>query len=103
MLLIMLISRKMIFGGNLNFARVADVGNEGCVVSVGVGRCAWVAVYSADSPSNKPSSAASILWSLALASGVDWEATSVVVTSGSLKASRKMIKSFELRCNFHFL
>jgi hypothetical protein len=40
---------------------------------------------------------------LALASGVDWEATSVVVTSRSLKASRKMIKSFELRCNFHFL
>jgi hypothetical protein len=29
MLLTLLISRKMIFGGNLSFARVADVGNEG--------------------------------------------------------------------------
>jgi hypothetical protein len=35
-LLTLLILRKMIFGGNLSFARVAGVGNEGCVVGVGV-------------------------------------------------------------------
>jgi hypothetical protein len=33
----------------------------------------------------------------------DWEAASVVVMNGSLKASRKMNKSFELLCNFPFL
>jgi hypothetical protein len=33
----------------------------------------------------------------------DWEAASTAVTNGSLKASRKMNKSFELLCNFPFL
>jgi hypothetical protein len=60
-------------------------------------------MYLADSPSSKPSSATSTLWSLALASGVDWEVALVAVTNGSLRASRKMIRSFELRCNFPFL
>jgi hypothetical protein len=36
MLLTLLISRKMIFGRNLN-AWVAGGGNEGCVVGTGVG------------------------------------------------------------------
>jgi hypothetical protein len=103
MLLTLLISRKMIFGGNLSIARVADDGNECCVVGTGVGRCAWEAAYSADSPSSKPSSAASTLWSLALVPGDDWEAVSTAVTNGSLKASRKMNRSFELLCNFRFL
>jgi hypothetical protein len=40
MLLTLLISRKMIFGGNLSIAWVAGDGNEGCVVGTGVGRCA---------------------------------------------------------------
>jgi hypothetical protein len=47
MLLTLLVSRKMIFGENL--AQVADSGIEGCVVGTGAGRCAWEAVYSADS------------------------------------------------------
>ena len=75
MLLTLLISSKMIFGENLNFARVAGGGIEGCVMSTGVGRCAWETVYSADysadSPRSKPSSAASTLWSLALVSDDD--------------------------------
>jgi hypothetical protein len=40
---------------------------------------------------------------LALASNINWEAASVAMMNGSLKASRKMIKSVELRCNFPFL
>jgi hypothetical protein len=51
----------------------------------------------------EPSSVASTLWSLALASDIDWEAASLAVTNGSLKVSRKIIRSFELRCNFPFL
>jgi hypothetical protein len=46
-------------------------------------------MYSADSPSSKPSSAASTLWSFALMSCDDWEATSTTVTNGSLRASRR--------------
>ena len=103
MLLTLLISRKMIFGENLSFARVAGGGIEGCVVGTGVGRCAWEAVYSADSPRSKPSSAASTLWRLALVPDDDWEAASAAVTNGSLKASRKMNRSFGLLCNFPFL
>ena len=68
-----------------------------------VGRCVWEAVYSADSPKSKPSSAASTLWSLALVSDDDWEAASSAVTNGSLKASRKMNRSFGLLYNFSFL
>jgi hypothetical protein len=45
-------------------------------VGVVVGRCAWEAVYSTNSPSNKLSFAASTLRSLALASCVDWGAAS---------------------------
>jgi hypothetical protein len=103
MLLTLLISRKMIFGRNLSIARVAGGGNEGCVVGTRVGRCAWEAVHSADSPSSKPSSAASTLWSLTLVPSDDWEAASTVGTNGSLKASRKMNRSFELLCNFPFI
>jgi hypothetical protein len=33
----------------------------------------------------------------------DWEAASTAATNGSLKASRKMNKSFELVCNFPLL
>jgi len=44
MLLTLLISRKMIFGENLSFARVAGGGIEGCIMGTGVGRCAWEAV-----------------------------------------------------------
>jgi hypothetical protein len=40
---------------------------------------------------------------LALVPGDDWKAGSTAVTNGSLKASRKMNKSFELLCNFSFL
>jgi hypothetical protein len=69
MLLTLLISRKIIFGGNLSFAQVADVENEGCVLGAGVGECAWEVVYSVDSPSSKPSFAAFTLWSLALVPG----------------------------------
>jgi hypothetical protein len=61
------------------------------------------AVYSADSHSSKPSSAASTLWSLTLVPSDDWEAASTTGTNGSLKASRKMNRSFELLCNFPFL
>ena len=103
MLLTLLISRKMIFGENLSFARVAGSGIDGCVVGTGVGRCTWEAVYSADSPRSKPSSAASILCRLALVPDNDWEAVSVTVTNGSLKASRKMNRSFGHLCNFPFL
>ena len=71
-------------------------------MGTGVGRCAWEAVYSADSPRSKPSSAASTLWRLALVSDDDWEAASAAVTNGSLKASRKMNRSFGLLCNFPF-
>ncbi|KAF8676741.1 hypothetical protein HU200_046856 [Digitaria exilis] len=102
MLLTCLIPRNMISGGNLSFARVTDVGFEGCVVGAGVGRCPWEAVYSAFAPSRKPSSAASTLWSLALASSDDWEAVCTVVTNRSLKSSRKMIKIFKLLCNFFY-
>jgi hypothetical protein len=49
MLLTLLISKKMIFGRNLSIAWVPSGVNEGCVVGTGVGRCAWEAVYSADS------------------------------------------------------
>jgi hypothetical protein len=58
MLLTLIISRKMIFGRNLSIARVAGGGNEECIMSTGVGRCAREAVYSADSSISKPSSAA---------------------------------------------
>ena len=102
MLLTLLISRKMIFSENLSFARVAGGGIERCVVGTGVGRCAWEAMYSADSPRSKPSTAASTLWRLALVPDDDWEAASAVVTNGSLKASRKMNMSFGLLCNFSF-
>jgi hypothetical protein len=40
MLLILLISRKMIFGENLSFTRVAGGGIQGYVVGTRVGRCA---------------------------------------------------------------
>ena len=103
MLLTLLISRKMIFGENLSFARVAGGGIEGCVVGTGVGRCAWEAMYSTDSPKSKPSSAASTLWRLALVPDDDWEAALAAVTNGSLKASRKINRSFALFCNFTFL
>ena len=103
MLLTLLISRKMIFGENMSFARVAGGGIEGCVVGTGVGRCTWEAVYSANSPRSKLSSAAYTLWRLALVHDDDWEAASAAVTNGSLKASRKMNRSFELLCNFSFL
>jgi hypothetical protein len=103
MLLTLLISRKMIFGRNLSIAQVVGGGNEGCIVGTGVGRCAWEAAYSADSPSSKPTTAASTLWSLALVPGDDCEAASTAATNGSLKASRKMNKSFEVLCNFSFL
>jgi hypothetical protein len=59
MLLTLVISRKMIFVENLSFARVAGGGIDGCVVGSKVGRCAWEAVNSADSPRSKSSSAAS--------------------------------------------
>ena len=72
-------------------------------MGTGVGRCVWEAVYLADSPRSKPSSAASTLWSLALVSDDDWEAALAAVTNGSLKASRKMNMSFGLLCNFSFL
>jgi hypothetical protein len=39
MLLALLMSRNMIFGENLSFARVASGEIEGCVVCTGVGRC----------------------------------------------------------------
>jgi hypothetical protein len=60
-------------------------------------------VYSADSPRSKASSAASTMWRLALVSSDDWEADSAVVTNGSLKASRRINRSFILLCNFPFL
>jgi hypothetical protein len=103
MLLILLISRKVIFGKNLSIAWVAGGGKEGCVVGTGVGRCTWEATYSVDSLNNKPTSAASTLCSLALVPGDDWEAASTATTNGPLKASRKMNRSFELHCNFPFL
>jgi hypothetical protein len=99
MLLTLLISRKMIFGENLSFAQVAGSGIEGCVVDIGVGRCAWEAVYLANSLRNKSSSAPSTLWRLALVPDDDWEAALAAVT----KASRKMNKSFEVFCNCLFL
>jgi hypothetical protein len=103
MLLTLLISRKMIFGGNLSIARVAGGGIEGCVLGTGVSRCAWEAAYSADLPSSKPSSAASTLWSLALVPDDNWEAASTAAANGSLEASREINKSFELLCNFPLL
>jgi hypothetical protein len=102
MLLTLLISRTMIFGGNLSIAWVTGGGIEGCVVGIGVDRCVWEALYSADSPSSKPSTAASTLWSLALVPGDDWEVALTAATNGSLKALRKMHMSFELHCNFPF-
>jgi hypothetical protein len=95
MLLTLLISRKMFFGDNLSFARVAGDGFDGCVVGTGVGRCAWEAVYSDDSPRSKPSSTASTLWRLALVPSDDWEAASMAVTNGSLKISMQMIRSLD--------
>ncbi|KAF8727015.1 hypothetical protein HU200_019510 [Digitaria exilis] len=102
MLLACLIPRNMISGGNPSFARFASIGFEGCVVGGGVGRCAWEAVYAASAPSSKPSSAASTLWRLALASPDNWEAVWMAVTNGSVKSSRKMIRSFKLLCNCSF-
>ncbi|KAF8670607.1 hypothetical protein HU200_050635 [Digitaria exilis] len=102
MLLTCLIPRNMISGGNPSFARVAGVGFEGCVVGAGVGRCTWEAVYSASAPNSKPSSTASTLWRLALVSSDNWEAVWMAVTNGSVKLSRKMIKSLKLLCNFSF-
>jgi hypothetical protein len=99
MLLTMLISRKMIFSEYLSFARVAGGGNDGCVVGTRVGRCAWEAVYSADSARSKPSFAASTLWRSALMPGDDWEAASAAAMNGSLKTSREMNRSFRLLCN----
>ena len=90
----------MIFGENPSFARVAGGGIEGCVVGTGVDRCAWETVYSGDSPRSKPSSAASILWRLALVPDDDWEAALAVVTNGSLKVSRKMNQIFRFLYNF---
>lgn len=103
MLLTVLISRKMFCGENLSFPRVAGGGIDGCVVGTGVGRYAWKAVYSADSPRSKPSSAASTLWNLALVPDDDWEAASAAATNGSLETLRKMNRSFRLLCNFPFL
>jgi hypothetical protein len=40
---------------------------------------------------------------LTLVPSDDWEAASTAGTYGSLKASTKMNKSFELLCNFPFL
>jgi hypothetical protein len=40
---------------------------------------------------------------LALVPDDNWEADSVMVTNGSLKASRKMNMSFRLLCKFSFL
>ncbi|KAF8755799.1 hypothetical protein HU200_011271 [Digitaria exilis] len=100
MLLTYLIPRNMISGGNPSFARVAGVGFEGCVMGAEVGRCAWEAVYSASAPSSKPSSAASTLWRVALTSSDNWEAVWMAVTNGSVKSSRKIIRSFKLLCNF---
>ncbi|KAF8694763.1 hypothetical protein HU200_037851 [Digitaria exilis] len=102
MLLTCLIPRNMISGENPSFARVDGVGFEGCVVGARVGRCVWEAVYSAYAPSSKPSSAASTLWRLALASSDNWKAVWMVLTNGSVKSSRKMIRSFKLFCNFSF-
>ena len=102
MLLTLLISRKMIFSENRSFARVAGGRIDGCFVGTEVDRCAWEAVYSADSPRSKPSSAVSTMWRLTLVPGDDWEAASAAVTNGSLKASRKMNKSV-LLCNLLFL
>ena len=86
MLLTLLISRKIIFGENLSFARIAGGGIEGYVVGTGVGRCVWETVYSADSFRSKPSSVVSILWRLALVPDDDWEAASAAVTNRSLKS-----------------
>jgi hypothetical protein len=102
MLLTLLISRKMIFEANLSISWVAYDGNKGCIMDTRVGRCTWEATYSADSPSSKPSSAASTLWSLTLVPDDDWEAASTAATNESLKASRKMNRSFELLFNFLF-
>ncbi|KAF8781236.1 hypothetical protein HU200_000655 [Digitaria exilis] len=103
MLLTCLIPRNMISSRNPSFARVLGVGFEGCVVGAGFGRCIWEAVYLVSAPSSKPSSAASTLWRLTLASGDDWDAVWIVVTNGSLKSSRNMIGSSKLLCNFSFL
>ncbi|KAF8775516.1 hypothetical protein HU200_004526 [Digitaria exilis] len=100
MLLTCLIPRNMISGGNPSFARVAGVGFEGCVMGAGVGRCAWEAVYSASALSSKPSSTASTVWRLALTSSDNWEAVWMAVTNGSVKSSRKMIRSFKLQFSF---
>jgi hypothetical protein len=63
-------------------------------VGTRVGRYAWEAVYSVDSARSKPSSAVP---------NDDCEAASTEGTNGSLKASRKMNRSFELLYNFPFL
>jgi hypothetical protein len=64
MLLTLLISRKMISGENLSFAQFAGGGIKDA--SWVPSRCAWEAVYLADSSRSKPSFAASVLWRLAL-------------------------------------
>jgi hypothetical protein len=86
---------EMFFGENLSFARVAGDGFDGCIVGTRVGRCAWEAVYSANSPRSKPSSTASTLWRLALVPGNDQKAASAAAAHRSPKASRKMIRSLD--------
>jgi hypothetical protein len=61
------------------------------------------AVYSAYSPSSKPYFAASTSWRLTLVLGDDWGVASAAVTNESLKALRKMNRSFELLCHFFSL
>jgi hypothetical protein len=90
MLLTLLISRKMIFSENLSFARVVSAGIEGSIAGTGVARCASEIVYSADSPRNKPSFAASTLWRLALLPNDDWE-----VGSGFDGGDERISEDFE--------
>lgn len=53
-----------------------------------------------DLPTSKPSFTAFILWRLFVMSGDDCEAAWAAVTNGSLKASRRMDKSFRLFVHF---
>ncbi|KAF8755779.1 hypothetical protein HU200_011248 [Digitaria exilis] len=101
MLLTRLIPRNMISSGNPSFARVVGVGFEDCVVGPELADVPGT-VYLASAPSSKSSSAASTLWRLVLASSDNWEAVWMVVTNGSVKSSRKIIRSFKLLCNFRF-
>jgi hypothetical protein len=55
-----------------------------------------------DLPTSKPSFTAFILWRLFVMSGDDCEAASAAVTNGSLRASRRMDKSFRLFVIFLF-